>query len=196
MRFPRYVALASCVAALSGCPNFNEPVAHFSQAANNTQSAEGAFIRDAQRKECEAAIYESAFEVAIGHKPSSSFDFVDPCPAIVITQREIQIRDAAMAAIVLYANSLQALATGGSDTSLDADLKTTATNLSTASKANAFQGVSSSLSNASAVTQAIGAVADWVLELKVSGDIKEASKNMQENLKTLPLTIDPQQLME
>jgi hypothetical protein len=170
------------VAVLAGCSGLKQiqdTITKFDQGAHSVSTAEMNFFRAVQAADCTNQFYTKAFSYATDH---GDFDLTGTCTPKILDDNQIQIRQALMDAITLYADKIVIVATSDDNKTLDSNSQKLAGNLNSFAKQ---QGIFSSLQIASGVEAAITAIADMEIDQLRLNDIKAAASSMDKNLQNL-----------
>ena len=115
------------VLAVAGCSAVpKQVVADFDQGARDTAAAENRFLTQLRKSDCAQQFHQAAFEYTVGGGPLPSIGF--DCTPKSLTDRQIALRRDALGALSVYADKLQALASGTNE-KLDSGAEELAKNL-------------------------------------------------------------------
>ncbi len=190
---------------LAGCAGLSEmqaPVSKFDDAAHSASTAETSFLNAEQTSECEDQFYTAAFgysgsatsPIALSHPRkraapapvvASNFDLTGSCKPVDIQPQQLAVRTSLMAALVLYADKMQSLATTNNNKSLDSAATTTAQKLDALGKAGGIVLTGGDATVEHAVEAAFVSIAEMALDQQKYDDIKKAASAMQKPLETI-----------
>ncbi|MGZ2747259.1 hypothetical protein [Burkholderia stagnalis] len=180
------VTLGACM--LAGCAGYSEmqsSVANFDNAAHTAVSAEKAFLDAVVSVDCQAQFYQQALSYAV--QPTLSFDLTSQCKPRAITRTQVELRNALLSAIAVYADKMQALSSTDSDKNLSGNATTLARSLNTFAEGSLHAGAAGAV--ATGVEAAIVSVAQFALDSTRTTSLKEAARNMQQPLSTIVATL-------
>jgi hypothetical protein len=191
---PRATVVASVFALLTGCAGISQirdTVTKFDQSTHTVSSAEMAFLHAGQALDCNYLFYTSAFEFAQDPSPEPSPSLVTAaqCQPNLLTDYDLQIRQKLFDAISLYADQLQAIASGGADKTLSSEGQTAASNFNKLlENQNVLKGAKNTTLSAD-VEAAVVALFSMAVSAKELRAVKDAaaaeSANLCEVVRTL-----------
>jgi hypothetical protein len=171
---------------LAGCESLTptqDAVLRFDQAAHAAAEAEGTFLQAEQSIDIDDQVYRSAAAFAMG--TAKNFDLTAPYTARQITPEQTATRLALANAIALYADKLQALATGSENAALDANTQDLAKKTVVLAQAGHLTLSTSNTNTAAIVASALEAIAKFALDQVRQREIKQAAAARQHDLEVV-----------
>lgn len=183
-RITYFVSILLILVVISGCARFSQiqnAVSQFDQATHKAADAENAFLDMVITVDCEAQFYEQAYKYAL--KMEDNFKLKAYCTPRVLTPGQSEIRKLLMAAIVLYADKMQALATDDDNKQLDTNSQNLAQNLNRLATAGGINLPNPAL--VQGIETAFITIAKMALDQTKYKNIREAAEKMQPQLVTI-----------
>jgi hypothetical protein len=160
------------LAGLMGCAGLSSikgSVSQFDQGVNAVSANEMVFLKNVQSVDCITAFYIRSSDWARG--ATDNFDITGSCNPTLLTDDQVRLRQAMMDALTLYADSLQALASGSDYAPINSGAKTLSTDIT---KLSTQLGLPTSYPIGVGVQTAINALAGMLLDQKRFTDIRKA----------------------
>jgi hypothetical protein len=182
-------AVAGLLSLLAGCAGFSQvqdTVAKFDQGAHTVSTSEMAFLHAGQSADCEYQFYSTALNFVSDPSPRPAVPLVTgaSCEPQVLNDQDIAIRQKLMNALVLYADQLQAIASGGADKSLATDGQSAAGDFNSFLKSDKrLKAMHTSVG--ADVEAAVNSLLGMVMDAEQLKDIKQAASQEAANLATV-----------
>lgn len=192
MKTIRALALSGCLACLQACAGLTQmqdTTAKFDQGVHTATAAEMTLFRQVRAAECARNFYNSAFTFATaspdrkGAYPADQSDLdlsAGQCVPQELTDDELAIRQKLMDTITLYADSIQALTNGTSDSALSKESQTLAENIKAFGAQQKFspRGTQS----AAALNAAVVTLTTLIVDHSSYKHVKDAARAAQDHL--------------
>lgn len=169
-------ALIGCV----GITQIQDSVSKFDQATHAAADAELALMKAEGLIDIDNQFYDAALSFAT--TPDGTFDLTANYQPRQISPKQLETRTELVNAITLYADKMQALATGNDDTTLDTNSTTLAKNLSTLGTTTKLTLTPGNASIAADVEAGVVAIAKLALDNKRANDLKVTAQKTQSSL--------------
>ena len=163
-----------------GISREQDAVAHFNQAAHAACEAESTLLKAEQTIDVDNQFYGDAVKYATGQ--GGDFDLTASYEPRQVTFQQSATRQALVDAIALYADKMQALATGGDDTALDANSNAVAGSLRKMAAARKITLSTGNQTLVADVEAGIDAIAKMVLDRRRAGDLRGAAEDINPEL--------------
>jgi hypothetical protein len=178
--------LAPLVLALAGCAGLTQvqdTVTKFDQGAHAVSTSQVAFLRAAQAADCTYQFYTKALDFVQDESPTPTISLVTgaPCVPDVLNNADILVRQKLLSAIVLYADQIQAVVSGGADKTLATDGQAAASDFNNFLKSPEISKATHTPLTAS-VEAAVVALFGMAMDEKELKDIKTAAQAQAKNL--------------
>jgi len=164
-----------------------DTVTKFDQAAHSTATAQMSLFHQVQAAECSRDFYAQAFQFATAQKDQKSdkypvvpLDLTPSCTPQELTDAQLRIRQKLMDTITLYADAIQALASGTDDATLSKNSQSLAGNIQGLAKQQGFTAVTST--DAAALNAAVVTITSLILDHTKYKEVKEAASSVQPDL--------------
>jgi hypothetical protein len=179
------------VSACAGLTQLQDTAAKFDQGVHTASAAETGLFNQVQASECSRNFYVQGFNFATalrdkntGQYPELPLDLrATACVHQELTDAELTNRQSLMQAITLYADAIQTLTNGTSDTNLNDDAKTLAGKIKDLGTQQKF--TSTEAEAGAALNTAIVTIATMVIDHSSYKDVKAAAAAMQKPLSTI-----------
>jgi hypothetical protein len=179
------------VSACAALTQMQDTAAKFDQGVHTVSSAETGLFNQVQAAECSRNFYVQGFNFATalrnkttGQYPELPLDLrATACVHQELTDVELAVRQRLMQAITLYADAIQTLTNGTSDTNLNDDAQTLAVkikDLGTQQQFTSTEGIAGNVLNAAVVT-----IATMIIDHSSYKNVKAAATAMQTPLSDL-----------
>jgi hypothetical protein len=181
--------LAATVMALTGCAGLTQiqdTITKFDQGAHAVSTLELAFLRAAQTADCNYQFYTQALAFASDESPTPKTALITgaPCVPDELTNADILVRQKLLSAVALYADQIQAVASGGADKTLATDGQAAASDFNKFLKSPEIsKAIHTSIS--ADVEAAVVALFGMVMDAKELNDIKKAAGDQSANLASI-----------
>jgi hypothetical protein len=178
--FVRLIACVVSVAGLAGCSTLSQvqdTLTKFDQGVHSVATAQTTFMQSVRAVDCEREFYRQAIGYATSKR---GIDLRVPCTPTLIKDHEIEVRQAFLEALTLYADQLEALAAAGDQKTLSDNGQSLASSINSFAKRQGFS--KAGLGIGADVEDAIAGITDMVMDQKKTVLIKDAAASQQENL--------------
>ena len=177
--------LLSClgIAACSGLPAIQQPVAKFSVAAQQVASTEDAYI-EAVRASDEKVQYYNNLKLYVMNLQTPKFETTNNS---TISDSDLKLREDLLNTISIYGAKLAALTNSDATKSLDKNVTSLAIDLKSIDK-NAFTALDKTV-DTNAVVTAVVAIADFVIDREIYKEVKASALAMDPYLGTVADTL-------
>ena len=170
------VAAALAIAGCSGLSQVQDSISKFDQGAHSVATAQMTFLRSVRAVDCQDQYIQRLHDFAVGS--IATIDLSGACTPKAPSDQETEIRQKLMDALTLYADKLQALATGGDSKTLGSNSQTLATNLNGFAALGGFKASSIGADAEAAVI----AIAQMALDQHVFNSVRAAAAAEQNNI--------------
>ncbi len=180
------LCVTAVLSACAGLTQMQNTAAKFDQAVHSASSAELGLLNQVRAAECIRDFYVTAFNFATAtldrttnkYEPTVALDLTaTTCVHKELTDKELKIRQDLLSAITLYADAIQTLTNGTSDTSLNSSATTLAGNIKSLAKQEKFPAAVGI--GAAALNTAVVTLATMILDHANYQDVKAAAVAMQ-----------------
>jgi hypothetical protein len=183
------VGLAAIFTAMAGCAGLTQiqdTVTKFDQGAHAVSASEVAFLRAAQTADCNFQFYSQALMFVADKSPTPNTPLTTgaPCVPDELTNADILIRQKLLNAIALYADQIQAVASGGADKTLATNGQAAASDFNSFLKSPEINKATHT-SISTTVEAAVVALFGMVMDARELSDIKKAASEQSENLTSI-----------
>jgi hypothetical protein len=175
--FSRIVVIALlALSACSGLGQLGDSISKFDQAAHSVAAAQVKFLQSVRAVDCQNQYVARLYDFAIGR--TATIDLSGECTPKAPTDQQIEIRQKLMDALVLYADKLQALATGSASKNFGSNAQSLASNLNDFAAKGGFKvpGI------AAKVEAAVIAVAQMALDQHIFRSVRAAAAGESDNI--------------
>lgn len=179
-RFCSFLGIVLILMAFSACAPMSQiqsSVSQFDQATHTAANTETAFLDAVMTVDCEAQFYGEAYKYALNKQ--DNFKLKRYCTQNVLTSEQNATRKLLMAAIVLYADKMQALAASDDNKQLDSNSQTLAKNLISLANNSGIKLQNSDSAIVNGVQTAFITIANLALDQIKYKNIREAAQEMQ-----------------
>jgi hypothetical protein len=183
---------ATLCAGCTPLTQLQDTAAKFDQGVHIATAAEASLFHQVQAAECTRNFYRQGFDFVTAipddkHKftPAQSVLDLDStqCTPSELTDDELDLRQKLLDAITLYADSIQSLTNGTSDTNLSKNSQTLAANIQSLGKQQKF---SANTADAAAILNtAVLTLVSAIVDHKIAADVRTAATNAQPFLTTI-----------
>jgi hypothetical protein len=176
-------------AACTPLTQMQDTAAKFNQGVHIAAAAEVNLFHQVQAAECARNFYRQGFDFATAVRdekgkfaPTQSVLDLDPahCTPFELTNDELALRRKLIDSITLYADAIQALTNGTSDTNLSKGSQMLAENIQSLGKQQKFSA--STADGAALLNTAVITIASAIVDHKIFTDVKTAAGAMQQPL--------------
>jgi hypothetical protein len=176
-----------------GISRIQDSVCKFDLATHSAVDAEASLIKAEQIIDIDSQFYSDAFDFATHQK--NTFDLAANYEPRQITAQQAATRKALMDAVGLYADKLQALATGEDDSTLDSNSTSLAQSLVRLGTAGRITLTPGNRSIATDVAAAVDAVARFALDSTRAKDLKFAAMGIDVQLEVVVRALEGENLL-
>jgi hypothetical protein len=177
---PLLITGCSTVDIGAGLSKMQDAVSHFDQATHSAADAEAALLKAEQAIDVDNQFYGDAVRYAT--TPGANFDLTASYEPRQVTVQQAETRAKLMSAVTLYADKMQALATGGDDTALDANSTALANSLGKMAAARNFTLTAGNQTLVADVEAGINAIARLALDTTRAKDLRSAAQEIDPEL--------------
>jgi len=181
-----------CMSACAGLTQMQDTAAKFDQGVHAATAAELSLFSQVQAAECSRNFYSKGFDFATAQPDLKTGKFPQEptldlrpsaCIHFELDDSQLAIRRKLLATITLYADAVQTLTNGTSDTNLGATAKTLAGNIKALGAQQQFTTVEGT--GAAALNSAVVVIATMIIDHSSYKHVKDAAAAMNEALSTI-----------
>ena len=186
---PYVVIVSAATAACTPLTQMQDTAAKFDQGVHVATAAESNLFHEIQAAECTRNFYRQGFDFATAipdakHRftPQQSQLDLDPahCTPLELTSDELELRQKLLDAIGLYADAIQCLTNGSSDTALSKNSQTLAGNIKSLGAQRKFS--TATADGTAALNAAVVTIVSAVVDMKGLAGVHGAARALQEPL--------------
>ena len=179
------VAIGVAASACSGLTQMQDTAAKFDQGVHTVSAAEMNLFTQVQAAECSRNFYVRGFDFATAPRDKTTGQFPElppldlrsnTCVHQELTDAQLALRQKLMQAITLYADAIQTLTNGSSDTNLNDDAKTVAGKIKDLGAQQTF--TSREAGAGAALNAALVTIATMIIDHTSYKDVKAAANAM------------------
>lgn len=178
-------AISVVVSACAGLTQMQDAAAKFDQGVHTASAAEMNLFTQVQAAECSRNFYVQGFNFATAARDPRTGKYPDlpldlrsnTCAHQELTDAQLAIRQQLMQTITLYADAIQSLTNGNSDTNLNDDAKTLAGKIKDLGKQQKFTSTETEVG--AALNTAVVTIATMIIDHSSYKDVKAAATAMQ-----------------
>ena len=180
------LAIAIALTGCAGLTQIQDTVTKFDQGTHAVSTSELAFLRAAQMADCNFQFYSQAFAFVSDESPTPKTPLITgaPCVPDELTNADIVVRQKLLSAVVLYADQIQAVTSGGADKTLATNGQAAASDFNNFLKSPEITKATHTSISADVEAAAV-ALFGMVMDAKELKDIKRAVSDQSTNLASI-----------